>query len=127
MELPFLGHVLWKDSVSPDPTKVEAIIGCRPPNSATEVWSFLGLANYYQQFICDFASVAAPLYTLTTKGTIFHWGAEEQNAFSVLKNRLVEVPVLVLPSNDVPFILHTDASGVAIGVVLAQTNKAGQE
>lgn len=64
---------------------------------------------------------------LTTKGTVFHWGAEEQNAFRMLKSTLAEVPGLMLPNNNATFILHTDASGVAIGAVLAQTNKAGLE
>ena len=41
-------------------------------------------------------------------------------AFSVLKNRLVSVPIIVAPDWDLPFELMCDASDYAIGVVLRQ-------
>ena len=43
----FLGHVVNKDGISVDPTKVEAVVNWPRPTNVTEVRSFLGLASYY--------------------------------------------------------------------------------
>nr|KYP41166.1 Transposon Ty3-I Gag-Pol polyprotein [Cajanus cajan] len=45
-EVKFLGHVISKDGVSVDPSKVEAILLWEPPKTVTEIRSFLGLAGY---------------------------------------------------------------------------------
>ena len=47
-EIKFLGHVISKEGVSVDPTKVEAVLQWEPPKSVTEIRSFLGLAGYYK-------------------------------------------------------------------------------
>ena len=43
-----------------------------------------------------------------------------QRAFEELKKRMTEAPVLALSLADRDFILHTDASGQALGAVLCQ-------
>jgi hypothetical protein len=50
----------------------------------------------------------------------FHWEAEQQNAFEVLKEKLVSPPVLAYPLARNTFILDTDASNHSIGAVLSQ-------
>ena len=67
----FLGHVISKDGVMVDPTKVEAVKEWRQPKNATEIRSFLGLAGYYRKFIEGFSKIALPLTTLTKKGMKF--------------------------------------------------------
>ena len=47
----FLGHMLSKDGILPNPEKVKKVKDWPTPQSAKEVHSFLGLASYYQQ-IC---------------------------------------------------------------------------
>lgn len=61
-ETKFLGHVVGADGVGTDPAKVEAVQNWRVPRSVSEVRSFLGLASYYQRFVCDFASIAIAHY-----------------------------------------------------------------
>ena len=51
----FLGHVLSKDGISPNPEKVSKVKDWPVPKSAKEVHSFLGLASYYRRFIPQFA------------------------------------------------------------------------
>ncbi len=46
-ELPFLGHILMDDGLSPDLAKVAAVRKVRVPQSLTDMQGFLGLANYY--------------------------------------------------------------------------------
>ncbi|KAL0026186.1 hypothetical protein WJX79_010712 [Trebouxia sp. C0005] len=55
------------------------------------------MANYYSQFVEDFAKVARPLYKLTKKDELFDWNMEYQEAFETLKAALVTAPVLRCP------------------------------
>jgi hypothetical protein len=43
----FLGHVISARGVSVDPGKVKDVLNWMPPTTASEIWSFLGLAGYY--------------------------------------------------------------------------------
>ena len=47
----FLGHVLSKNGISPNPEKADKMKDWPVPKSAKEVQSFLGLASYYYRFI----------------------------------------------------------------------------
>ena len=60
-ETRFLGHVVGPEGVATDPAKLEAVRNWHIPRNVSEVQSFLGLASYYQRFVCDFASIASPL------------------------------------------------------------------
>ncbi|GJZ18153.1 putative reverse transcriptase domain-containing protein [Tanacetum coccineum] len=57
-EVQFLGHVVNSDGIHVDPRKIEVVKNCEAPKSPTEVWSFLGLAGYYQRFIANFSKIA---------------------------------------------------------------------
>ena len=52
-EVVFLGHVISRDGVKPDPMKIRAVRDWESPRSVTEIQSFLGLAGYYRRFIQD--------------------------------------------------------------------------
>jgi hypothetical protein len=63
----FLGHVLSKDGISIDPTKVQEVLDWKAPTTVSEVRSFLGLAGYYRRFILDFSKIAKPMTQLLHK------------------------------------------------------------
>ncbi|KAA3461417.1 reverse transcriptase [Gossypium australe] len=48
-EVGFLGHIISRDGVRVDPSKILAIVDWKPPKKASEVRSFLGLAGYYRR------------------------------------------------------------------------------
>eukprot|EP00952_Eustigmatos_sp_NYUAD-ZCMA_P012957 51760-Eustigmatos_ZCMA.PRE.1 len=50
----------------------------------------------------------------------WQWTSQHQHAFDTLKNCLMTAPVLAHRDYSAPFYLHTDASGHAVGAVLAQ-------
>ena len=45
MKLEFMGHVLSKDGVAPEESKIKAVASAREPKNASEVCSFLGLVT----------------------------------------------------------------------------------
>jgi len=49
------------------------------------VQKFLGLANYYRQFVKDFAKIAKPMHKLVKKNEKWNWRAEQERAFEQLK------------------------------------------
>jgi hypothetical protein len=63
-KLPFLGHVLFEDGISVNPTKVQEVLDWKAPTSVHEVQSFLGLAGYYHRFILNFSKIAKPMARL---------------------------------------------------------------
>ena len=124
-QVQFLGHVVSDNGVSCDPEKLAAVREWKEPTNVSEVRSFLGFANYYRRFVQSFAHVASPLTDLTKKDVPFHWGSECQEAFDLLKQKLIDAPVLAYPSTDPQdiWILDTDASQFAIGAVLSQIHE----
>ena len=49
-----------------------------------------------------------------------------RSAFEGLRQKLTTPPLLPLLDIDVPFVVETDASSVAVGAVLAQKKKDGK-
>ena len=119
----YLGHIFSADGIQPDPNKVHAVQAWPTPTNVTTLRQFLGLASYYRRYVHKFADVAAPLHRLTQKGVSFEWTSVHDNAFSFLKSKLIESPILAYPdfsSSAPPFVLQTDASAVGLGAVLEQ-------
>nr|GFB38495.1 reverse transcriptase [Tanacetum cinerariifolium] len=119
----FLGHIVSVEGITMDPAKVEAITKRPRPTSVTEVPSFLGLAGYYRRFVEGFSRLALPLTKLMRKGEKFFWNDEREKSFEVLKQRLVFVPVLTLPSGSGGFQIYSDAFKKGLGYVLMQHRK----
>ncbi|GKA13480.1 putative reverse transcriptase domain-containing protein [Tanacetum coccineum] len=67
----FLGHVVNRDGIHVDPSKVESVKNWKTPESSTEIRSFLGLAGYYQRFIENFSKIAKPLTLLHQKNKAY--------------------------------------------------------
>ncbi|XP_069498865.1 uncharacterized protein [Ambystoma mexicanum] len=84
----FFGFVFKEGGVSPDPRKVQDIKKAQPPESVSDVRSFLGMVTYYGRFIQNLASRSEPLRALTKKETTWHWGPLKQAAFEGIKSAL---------------------------------------
>ena len=122
----YLGHLLTPDGIRPNPDRVAAVRDYSATTSVKGVRQFLGLASYYRRFVKNFARIAQPLHNLTQKGAPFHWSPECEEAFLLLKQRLIESPILMYPDFNRDFILKTDASAVGLGVVLSQRAEDGK-
>ena len=118
--LPFAGHELSADGVSPQKSRIEAITNMPHPTSATGVRSFLGMINFCKQYIRDYSSITAPLWLLTKKCQHFFWGPEQQKAFDTLKDQLISAEVTAFYNPDAETRLIIDASPVGLGAILVQ-------
>ena len=119
-EINYLGHVISAGGIAVSSEKISAVSDWPVPEIVTDVRSFLGTASYYRRFVKDFATIAAPLHSLTHQGKKFLWTADCQRAFDRLKEALCTTPVLKFPKPEAPFVLDTDASLTGIGAVLSQ-------
>ena len=119
-QVAFLGHVVNREGVCPDPRKIEVIQKWPAPINVSEVRSFVGFASYYRKYVSNFSEMAAPLHALTRKDAKFAWSPQCHQSFEALKKALTSAPVLALPREGCQVILDTDASETAIGGVLSQ-------
>ena len=85
----FLGHVISRDGITVDPSKIEAIVNWAVPTNVSEVRSFLGLTGYYRRFVEGFSRIVTPLTRLTRKNAKFDWTKECERSFQELKQQLV--------------------------------------
>ena len=125
----FLGHIVDAEGVHCDPAKADAVRDWETPTTVTEIRSFLGLASYYRRFVPKFSTMASPLTELTKKGQAFEWTDSCDEAFRILKQKLIESPVLSYPSRSDGdmFVLDTDASDTGIGAVLSQIQDGNEK
>ncbi|SGY57170.1 BQ5605_C006g04232 [Microbotryum silenes-dioicae] len=121
----FLGHVISRNGIAADQSKVERIVGWPRPRTVTELRGFLGLVQYLRKFINGLAQHTKPLADLTSKNANVRlmWGAEQERHFNAIKAIVTSLPCLKpidhTDSAD-PLWVMTDASNVGIGAVLLQ-------
>jgi len=117
-EIGFLGVIIGEDGVRMEKEKMQGVIEWLVPKNMKDIQKFLGLANYYRQFVKDFAKIAKPLYKITRKETKWSWGERQQKVFEELKKRFTMEPVLVIPDLDKEMRVEMDASDFAMEEVL---------
>jgi hypothetical protein len=94
----FLGFVVSADGTRPTPSKVEAVVRMAPPETVSQLRSFLGMMNFFASHIAAFSERASPLTDLlrgaTTGRQRLLWTPRCEQAFRDLKLALISTPVL---------------------------------
>ncbi|XP_019434493.1 PREDICTED: uncharacterized protein LOC109341121 [Lupinus angustifolius] len=116
----FLEHVISSEGIDVDSTKVGTVMELNSPKSVKEIISFLGLAEYYQNFIEGFAKLALPLTMLTRKDKDFVCTTKCEEKFQELKKILTTTHVLILPNPKENYNVYCDASKQGLGCMLMQ-------
>lgn len=119
-EIEFLGYIVSKGCIKPNPNKVKAILAISIPINRKKLQTFLGMINYYRKFIPNLSHMAKPLNRLTSIKVQYQFDEECQRAFKEIKTALAGDVILRIPDFNERFYVSCDASNVAIGAVLAQ-------
>ena len=69
----YLGHVLDKTWIRPNPKKLQAARDWERLKTVTQGRSITAFCKYYRKFVKNFPEVAQHLYRLTSKGVKFTW------------------------------------------------------
>ena len=109
------------------PEKIEVIVNAPKPRNVQELGSFLGLVNYYRNFIRNMSALTHPLNHLLGKGVPWRWTKECDQVFQQLKEKLASTEVLVHYDPDLPLKLDCDASSYGLGAVLSHVFSDGSE
>ncbi|XP_062703516.1 uncharacterized protein K02A2.6-like [Aedes albopictus] len=72
-ELGYLGHIVDRHGIRPDPEKLQAIANIPAPTNVTELRSFLGAVNYYGRFVRNIHELRHPLDQLLKKDVKWQW------------------------------------------------------
>ena len=123
----YLGFLIGETGIRCDRSKVEAINRITTPTSIEEVRQFNGMCSYYRKFISHFSDISKCFNDMTKKGATFKWTAECNAAFRLLKEKLMENPVLINPQVDKDYVIHCDASKYSYSGILQQTRPGTEE
>ncbi len=121
--LPFLGHIISSEGVTVDPSKIAVVQQWPQPTSTKHVQKFLGLSNYFREYVQGYSKLAGPLTDIASEHKEFKWDADQHEAFAGVKYALTHAPCLAYPDFNKPFQIVTDASGYGIGAVLMQDKR----
>ncbi|XP_069068759.1 uncharacterized protein [Pleurodeles waltl] len=112
-EVQYLGYHISPTGISMDLEKVQAILDWPSPSSFKETQYFLGLANFYCQFIFDFAEQTSHITQTLKKENLrngFIWTRTAEAAFQSLKKAFTQAPILRHPDTSKQFIVIANAS-----------------
>jgi hypothetical protein len=135
-EIEYLGYVLTREGIKPQPKKVQAILALSLPNNVKELRHFLGMVQYYRDMWARRSKMLAPLTDLVrecgetkttrknkTKKQPWRWDLIHQQAFNNIKAAIAKETVLAYPDFSKPFEIYTEASSMQLGAVITQDNR----
>jgi hypothetical protein len=90
-----LGHIVCKQVLLVDPSKIDIIVDLPPPTSVKQLCTTLGHTGYYRKFIKGYAQITTPMEKLLKKDYHFSWTEESHQSFDTLKQKMVTVAIFL--------------------------------
>jgi ribonuclease HI len=122
-----LGHIISKEGIRIDPSRIEAILKIEHPRNLKELQSFIGKINFLRRFIPNLAELLRNITNILKKDAKIKWDPESRSSFGQVKRALTQAPVLISPNFTKDFYLFSFASEHTIAAVLLQKNSEGYE
>ena len=122
-EVGFLEVVIGPDGIKMEKEKVKGILDWPTPKYIKNVQKFLGLMNYYCEFIEGFVSIARPLHNMVKKDQKWNWMEKQKEVFRQLKERFTKELVLAASDLDKKMRMKVNVLDYTIGGVLSMECK----
>jgi hypothetical protein len=120
-EVHFCGLNVSNQGISIDPLKAESVLALYGPMTRVrDIQRFLGLTNWFKDFIPDYADICLPLTKLLKKNSVWHYGIDEHSTVLVLIFHILSASTLAYFEPGQTLYCYTDASEYAIGGFLGQ-------
>jgi hypothetical protein len=113
-QIEFLGHVVSAEGIQMSDHKKQGLMDLQAPKDKTALKSFIGLANYFRDFVPNFSARTALL------SAPFVWNQELHGQFEDVRQAILYAPMLFHINYALPLVLRTDASQYGVGGVLLQ-------
>ena len=95
LEMEYLGYILTRDGIKPQPNKVQTMLALAPPRNVKELRRFLGMVQYYRDLWARRSNMLAPFTSLVgecgqtkvtkakgAKKVPWYWAKVHQKAFN---------------------------------------------
>ena len=117
----YLGHVVSKNGLSADPSKIQAIREMPTLKDRQAVQRLLGMVNFVQRFLPNLSETTSTLRDLLKSDTLFQWDEQVHGkAFNAIKKILSESPVPSFFDPAKETLLQCDASQNGLEACLLQ-------
>ncbi|GJU91564.1 reverse transcriptase domain-containing protein [Tanacetum coccineum] len=120
-EGPFLGHLITKQGIRANLSKVKAVTDLYPPRTLKEIQSLNGKLAALRRFLSKGAKKSLPFFKVlkscTDRKTI-QWTVDVEEAFRRMKELVEILPTLTAPIKSEVLVMYLTASVESIGVVL---------
>ncbi|XP_055522374.1 uncharacterized protein K02A2.6-like [Wyeomyia smithii] len=117
-QIKFIGHIIDKDGLRPDPAKTTAISQMPAPTNVSQLRSYLGAINYYGRFVKQMKELRAPMDYLLKQNVKWEWTANCQKSFDKFKMLLTSDLLLTHFDPNKEIIVAGDASKNGLGAVI---------
>jgi hypothetical protein len=122
----FLGCLVSTKGIEANPSKIEAILRMEPPNSKKGAQRLAVRLASLNRFISRSAERNLPFFEILKSAEVFQWGPAQHKAFEELKQYLIDLTTLTLPSSGTPLPLYVAASHSTVSAELVQEKQDGQ-
>lgn len=117
-ELEYLGHILDRRGIRPNPSKTLAIAQMPAPTDLATLRSYLGGINFYCKYVNKMHELRHPLNELLKKDAEWSWTPECQRSFDEFKKILQSDLLLTHYNPALELIVAGDASNSGIGACI---------
>ena len=118
--LHYIGHLLSKEGLKPDPDKIRAVLDMPKPTDVRAVQRIIGMVTYLSKFVKGLSDLCEPLRQLTHKNVVWRWTVDHDKAFDKIKQAVSQTPVLKFFSSNEETTLQCDASDTGLGATILQ-------
>ena len=113
----YYGHLISATGLRRADSKVRGTAKMPQAQDVKQLWSFLGMVQYYVKYLPDLASHLAPLHQLLRKGTLWTWETVHESTFNALRTMLLRDTVLTHFNSSLEITLSCDSPTYVLGAV----------